>query len=207
MAFELRGAPVNHSVDLTLSRGVQRAVRVVDERGLALANAALFTACDGHVKSTSVTDAEGRGSVALPGSGSCAVYAIPKEGSIGVARVEGQESLVIRVPAGSSSLKLALKSEGGDAFSDLWLLMRIDGMVVPPAIARQLATRGLSLVTNAEGRVSLEHIPPGTYEFWPYRSEAEGQMIYEMAASFEAPISVRVLTGENDATVKFKARR
>jgi hypothetical protein len=63
-------------------------------------------------------------------------------------------------------LKLALKSEGGDAFSDLWLLMRIDGMVVPPAIARQLATRGLSLVTNAERRVSLEHIPPGTYEFW-----------------------------------------
>jgi hypothetical protein len=32
-------------------------------------------------------------------------------------------------------------------------------------------------------------------------------VIYEMAASFEAPISVRVLTGENDATVKFKARR
>jgi hypothetical protein len=67
------------SVDLTLSRGVQRAVRVVDERGLALANAALFTACDGHVKSTSVTGAEGRGSVALPGSGSGAVYAIPKK--------------------------------------------------------------------------------------------------------------------------------
>jgi hypothetical protein len=92
-------------------------------------------------------------------------------------------------------LKLALKSEGGDAFSDLWLLMRIDGMVVPPAIARQLATRGL-LVTNAEGRVSLEHI-----------RYIRVLVIYEMAASFEAPISVRVLTGENDATVKFKARR
>jgi len=207
VAFELRGAPVNHSVDLTLSRGVQRAVRVVDERGLAIANAALFAACDGHVKSTSVTNAEGRASVALPGASSCAVYAIPKEGSIGVTRVDGPQSLVIRVPAGSSSLKLTLKSEAGDAFSDLWLLMRVDGVVVPPAIARQLATRGLSLLTNADGRVSLEHIPPGTYEFWPYRSQAEGQTIYEMASSFAAPISVNVLTGENDATVKFRTRR
>jgi hypothetical protein len=208
VAFELRGATQSRSVDLALSRGVQRVVRVVDGRGQVLANAALFAACDGHMKSTAVTDSDGRGSVALPGSGSCAVYAVPKEGSIGVARVDGQEGLVIRVPAGSSSLKLTLTSEGGgDAFSDLWLLMSIDGMVVPPAIARQLMTRGLSLITNAEGRVSLEHIPPGTYEFWPYRSQAEGQMIYEMAASFAPPISVRVLTGENDATVRFKARR
>jgi hypothetical protein len=104
-------------------------------------------------------------------------------------------------------LKLTLKSEGGDAFADLWLLMRIDGMVVPPAIARQLVTRGLSLITNAAGRISLQHIPPGTYEFWPYRNEAEGRTLYELAADMAAPIAVKVLTGENDATVKFRARR
>jgi hypothetical protein len=204
--FELRGAPVNHSVELKLSRGVPRDVRVIDSRGQALANASLFTACDGHVKSTSITDAEGRGSVALPAAGSCAVYAVPKEGSLGFTRVDGPQSLVIRVPAGSSSLKLTLKSEAGDAFSDLWVLMRINGMVVPPAIARQLVARGLSLITNAEGRVTLEHIPPGTYEFWPYRNEAEGRTLYELASDMAAPISVKVLTGENDATVKFRAR-
>ena len=32
-------------------------------------------------------------------------------------------------------------------------------------------------------------------------------MIYDMAADFAAPISVNVLTGENDATVRFKAYR
>lgn len=205
--FELRGPSAVRSVDLKLSRGTQRAVRVVDERGGALANATVYTACDGQVKSTTVTNADGRVSVAIPDRGSCAVYALPKEGSIGVARVSGAENLVIRIPDGSSSLKLALKSEAGDVFADLRLLMRIDGMVVPPAVARQFGSRGLSLITDAEGKISLAHIPAGTYEFWPYRTDAEGQMIYDMAADFAAPISVNVLNGENDATVKFKARR
>ena len=206
VTFELRGA-ANRSVDLALSRGTQRTVRVVDERDQPLANAALFTACDGHVKSTSATNAEGRASVALPASGACAVYAVPKEGSLGVAQVSGTQNLVVRVPTGSSSLKLTLKSEAGDVFSDVWLMMRIDGVVVPPSITRQLSARGLSLVTDDAGRVSLEHIPPGTYEFWPYRTEAEGRMIYDIAESFAAPIAVNVHTGSNDATVKFKAKR
>jgi Carboxypeptidase regulatory-like domain len=204
-AFELR-APATRTVAFTLSRGTQRGVRVVDGRGLAVANATLFVACDGHVKSTSTTNAEGRGSVAVPPSGPCAVYAIPKEGSIGVVQITAAESLTIKVPVGSSSLKLTLKSEAGDAFSNVWLMMRIDGTVVPPAIARQLTTRGLSLVTDDAGRISLKHIPPGTYEFWPYRSLAEGEMLYDIASSFAAPISVNVVTGENDATVKFRAR-
>jgi hypothetical protein len=205
--FELRGPSAVRSVDLRLSRGTQRVVRVVDERGRALANATVYTACEGHVKSTTVTNADGRINVAIPDRGSCAVYALPKEGSIGVARVSGTENLVIRIPDGSSSLQLELKSETGDVFADLRLLMRIDGMVVPPAVARRFGSRGFSLITNAEGKISLAKIPAGTYEFWPYRTEAEGQMIYDMAGDFAAPISVNVLGGENDATVKFKAKR
>jgi hypothetical protein len=104
-------------------------------------------------------------------------------------------------------MRLCTSTASGDAFADLWLLMRIDGMVVPPAIARQFVRSGLSLLTNEEGRISLARIPPGTYEFWPYRTLAEGEMIYEMAADFAAPIAVNVRTGENDAIVKFKVRR
>jgi len=203
VTFELRGRSAKHTVDLTLARGVQRDVRVVDDRGAALPNAMLFAACDGHVKSTSVTNAEGRGSVALPAAGSCAVYAVPKEGSLGIAHAAGSRGLVIPVPKGSSSLDLTLRSEAGDAFTDISLLMRIDGVVVPPAVARQLT----SLITDDHGHVALERIPPGTYEFWPYRTEAEARMLYDVAGSFAAPIAVTVKTGENDATVKFKARR
>ncbi len=204
--MELHGRFAHHTADLQLTHGIQQTVRVVDARGGPIAGASLFTSCGGHIKATTLTNAEGRAQVALSHAGSCAIYALPKEGSIAVARVSGNEPLVLRVPDGSSSLRLALKSENGDVFSDLWLLLRIDGTVIPPAIARQLASRGLALITDTAGSISLAHIPPGTYEFWPYRTEAEGQMLYEVAPD-KAPISVTVLTGENDAVVRFQARR
>jgi hypothetical protein len=60
-------------------------------------------------------------------------------------------------------------------------------------------------MTNEEGSLSLDNIPPGTYDFWPYRTTAEGEMLYETATEFDAPISLTVQTGENNATVRFKA--
>ncbi len=205
--FELLGMPVHQSLDLRMVRGTQRTVRVVDKHSVPVGGAMLFAACDGNVKSTALTNEQGRAEVALPDTGGCSIYALPKEGSLAVVQVAGKGPLVLQVREGSSSLKLALKSESGEAFADVWLLMRIDGTVVPPAVSHQLFTRGLRLMTNAEGSISLAHIPPGTYDFWPYRSEAEGQMLYESAPAMAAPISLNVLTGENRATVRLRARR
>ena len=205
--FELLGAPARHSLDLKLARGTQRTVRVVDEAGDPAGGAMLFAACEGHIKSTALTDEQGRAEVALPDARGCSIYALPKEGSLAVMEVAGKGPLVVRVREAASSLKLALKSESGQAFSDIWLLMRLDGAIVPPAVAQQLFTRGLRLMTNAEGSISLAQIPPGTYDFWPYRSEAEGQMLYDTGWMMAAPISLDVVSGENTATVRLKARR
>ncbi len=206
-SFQLLGAPARHSLDLTLARGMQRTVRVVDTHSDPVPGAMLYAACDGHIKSTALTDEHGHAEVALPEAGGCSLYALPEEGSLAVVEVSGTGPLVVRVREGASSLKLALKSESGETFSDIWLLMRIDGTIVPPAISHQLFTRGLRLRTNGEGSVSLAHIPPGTYDFWPYRSEAEGQMLYDAAWVMAAPISLNVVTGENSATVRLRARR
>ena len=206
VAIDLRGTPAQHSIDFELTRGESRAVRVVDTRDTPIAGAMLITSCDGHVKSTAITNADGITEAALPAAAACAIYVLPKEGSIAIAPVNGPEPLLIRVPESSSSLQLTLKTDGGEAFSGMRLLMRIDGEVVPPEIARLLGSRGFSLVTNDEGSIALQRIPAGTYEFWPYRTSAEGQMIYETATEFAAPISVNVLTGENNATVRFQAR-
>lgn len=204
--FELRGAKAQHAVDVELSRGEPRAVRVVDARGAAIAGATLFTACDGHVKSTAVTNAEGRAEVALPRAGTCAIFALPQEGSLAVEPVQGTEALLVRVPEGAASLRLALQTDAGEPFSAMSLLMRIDGVVIPPAVARLLGSRGVSLITDEQGSIALQRIPRGTYDFWPYRNAAEGQMLFETATEFDAPISVKVLTGENIATVRFQAR-
>jgi hypothetical protein len=204
--FELRGTPGQHSIDVELTRGEPRVVRVVDMHDAPIAGATLITACNGHVKSMSGTNLSGNADVALPAGSSCEIYVLPKEGSLALRPVEGSEPLLIRVPEGTSSLRLALKSVAGEPFPGMILLMRIDGVVIPPAIARLLGSRGFSLMTNDEGSVSLEHIPPGTYDFWPYRTTIEGQMLYETATEFDAPISLTVRTGENNATVRFQAR-
>jgi hypothetical protein len=211
VTFELRGAPAQRSVDVELSRGKPRAVHVVDTRDTPIADATLITSCNGHAKSRAATDTHGDADVALPAGMACAIYVLPKEGSLALEPIAaeskpGLEPLLIRVPEGSSSLRLALKSEAGEPFSDMILLMRINGVVVPPAIARLLGSRGFSLMTNEEGSLSLEHIPPGTYDFWPYRTTIEGQMLYETATEFDAPISLTVQKGENNAIVRFQAR-
>lgn len=204
--FELHGAPSYRVVDVELIHGEAKPVRVVDAHDTPIAGASLMAACDGNVKSKSTTNGEGRAEVALPRDATCVIYVLPKEGSIAVATVKGAAPLLIRVAEGSSSLHLALKSTAGQPFPEMNLLMRIDGVVVSPAIARLLSRRGFALVTNDEGQLALEHIPAGTYEFWPYRTTAEGQMIYETATEFAAPISVQVRNGENDATIRFQAR-
>lgn len=206
VTFELRGASAQRSVDVELSRGRPRAVRVVGAHDAPIAGATLITSCGGHVKSMAVTSASGRADVALPADGECAIFARPKEGSIAVLPVKGSDPLLIRVPEGSSTLKLALQSVAGEPFADMSLLMRIDGVAVPPATARLFASRGFSLMTNDEGSLTLDHIPPGTYDFWPYQTTAEGEMLYETATEFDAPISLTVQAGENNATVKFRAR-
>lgn len=203
--FDVRGT-VDHNADLVLARGERRTVRVVDGRNAAIAGATLFTSCDGHVKSMASTNADGRADVAVPSDARCTIYAVPAAGSIAAAPFESPAELIIRVPDGSSSLRLVLRSEAGESFSDLRLLMRIDGTVVPPEVARLLSAHGFVLRTNDEGTISLPRIPAGTYEFWPYFTQSEGQTIYEVASEITAPISVQVLPGQNNATVRLKAR-
>ena len=83
-SFELLGAPARHSRDLMLARRTQRTMRVVDQHSDPVGGAMLFAACNGQIKSTALTDDQGRVEVALPDAGGCSIYALPKEGSLGV---------------------------------------------------------------------------------------------------------------------------
>jgi hypothetical protein len=77
---------------------------------------------------------------------------------------------------------------------------------VPPAVARRITIiQGLRLTTNADGEVVLHNIPPGWYQFWPYRGDEEAQAILA-ASPLEAPISLNVKVGENAVAVDFQKR-
>jgi hypothetical protein len=87
------------------------------------------------------------------------------------------------------------------------LLMRFDGVVVPPEIADALAsTQGLNLAKGEGPDVRLEKIPGGLYEFWPYRTSEEAEAILSIADGVGAPIQIDVRTGDNSVAVQFAAR-
>ncbi|MEA2462501.1 MAG: hypothetical protein QOJ98_248, partial [Acidobacteriota bacterium] len=202
LAFDLPPAAGTRQLEIALTHGEQHEVKVVDSHGEAIAGATLIAACDGNVKSIAVTDNTGSAPLATPPGVQCSFYALPQEGSLAAAHTHG----TVRVPPAASSLRLQLLTDANEPLGDVSLLMRVNGEMIPPAVGRQFAVRGFDLTTAEDGSVSLARIPSGTYEFWPYRGEAEGLMLYELAGDMAAPITLNVKTGENEAKIKLRKR-
>lgn len=202
IAFDLASDSGSREFEIALAHGEQHEFKVVDSQGNAIAFATLIAACGGNVKSIALTDDTGSAPLATPPGVPCSFYALPREGSLAAAHTHG----TMRVPAAASSLRLQLLSDTNEPLGDVSLLMRVNGEMIPPAVGRQFALRGLDLITAADGSVSLAKIPAGTYEFWPYRGEAEGLMLYELAGHLPPPITLDVKAGDNEAKIRLRKR-
>ncbi len=85
--------------------------------------------------------------------------------------------------------------------------MRYNGEVLPPDVLREIQSyRGLSFETDERGTAHVQHLPAGTYEFWPYRSEGEADSLLASVSGIAAPIVVNAGTGENKVTVRFRKK-
>jgi hypothetical protein len=199
----------DHEVQVVMPAGTLRSVEVVNAHGDALVSALVVCASAGEVRSLTYSDTRGRAMVATPPGENSTFYALPNEGSLAVKRVAAHsdpaDPLRIVVPAGSSSLEIATLTTDGGAVPTVSLLVRYNGELIPPEVAREMHRyQGVPLATDSDGLATLDHIPPGVYELWPYRTDAEAGEI--MSASLAAPINVNVATGPNKATVRFRRR-
>jgi len=122
--------------------------------------------------------------------------------------VDGKRRLQVFVPAAASSLLIHAQPTDGKTMRPFSLLMRYNGELMPTEVAEELSeVQGLQLATGPDSEAHLRNIPTGSYEFWPYRTEAEVESIVAAGATFLAPIQVNVRTGENKIAVKFASRR
>lgn len=193
-------------VEVRLERGALRTVEVVHTRGGPIGGALVVCATGQAIRSTAYTDARGQALVAAP-PGDAELYVFPAEGSFAMGTLRGGEvePVQLAVPPGSASLEIETLTIAGAPLPDVELIMAFNGERLPPEIAREMrAWQGNQLRTGERGSTVLHHIPPGTYELWPYRGDAEAAAILDAALS--APIRVNVLTGPNKATVRFRAR-
>jgi len=196
-----------------MSAGYPRDVIVRWRDGSPVYGATILCVAGSSIRSRSFTEDGGRGVVATPLDAASVLYVIPREGSIAVCHLPrpGDESstapVTIRVPQPAATLRVATLTTTGAPLGDVSLLLRLNGEIIPPAVADELAKlNGTMLQTAEDGRALLDHMPEGTYEFWPYRGDQELDGWMETLSAMAAPITVKVVSGENTAQVRFKTR-
>jgi carboxypeptidase family protein len=185
-----------------------RPLEIVDRDGRPVAGAAVACAVDGRIRATAMTDANGRATIGTPAAPSV-LFVIPPEGSLAVVRLASSrdEATRIAIPPGEAKLDITALAPGDSPLAGVSLLMRFNGELFTPEIARELRLwHRSSLRTGDDGRTTLTQIPTGYYEFWPYQSAEEAEMLIESSVAMAAPIALHVVGGENEVKVRFEAR-
>jgi hypothetical protein len=208
LSFPMAEGDRLHEETVTLKRGSDREVRVFGRDGNPVPRAAVVVASGDRIRASSVTDISGRARISAPSDGPSILYVFPKEGSLVARRLGSEESSVrIDVPPPNASIVIATLTTDGEAVPNVELLMRYNGEVLPPDVSHELERQqGLYFTTDQSGAAHLRHLPAGTYEFWPYRSEHEAELLLASASGFAAPIVVNAVTGENKVTVRFRKK-
>ncbi|HEX7150830.1 MAG TPA: carboxypeptidase-like regulatory domain-containing protein [Thermoanaerobaculia bacterium] len=198
-------------VTIVLADGYARTLQIVDTHGTALGGATILCASGPIIRSMATTGADGRASIGTPIEEGSTLYIVPREGSLAIRTIaanDDREALRIVVPPANASLNIETLTTDGAPLPEVSLLMRVNGEVVPPEVAREMNRhQGVALLTNENGIASLPHIPAGVYEFWPYRTDEEAANLIAAADALAAPINVNVQAGENHATVRFQKKR
>jgi hypothetical protein len=196
---------------IVLDTAYPRALEIVDRDGHPTAGAAVVCAVGGRIRAATISDVDGSATIATPAEASV-LFVIPREGSLAVLRLPPaleDATLVhrIAIPPGDAKLDITALTTGDAPLPGVSLLMRFDGELFTPEIARELRLWHRSnLRTGEDGRATLTQIPAGYYEFWPYQSDEEAEMLIESSVAMAAPIALHVLRGENQVKVRFDAQ-
>ena len=194
---------------IVLESGRPRALELVDAAGAKVARATVLTVAEGQLLALTASDANGRARIATPSGAASVVWILPPDGSLAAIRFDAGDVSTARrvvVPEASASLNVDTLLTDGTPLPNVSLLMRYNGELVPPEVARLLRNGGNSLATNENGRAELARIPSGQYEFWPYMTDDEAEALMASATEGRAPVNVSVAEGPHRATVRFDKR-
>jgi Carboxypeptidase regulatory-like domain len=209
MTFNVAAADDVIERRIVLESGRPRALELVDAAGASVARATVLTVSEGQILALATSDAGGRARIATPSGSASVVWILPPNGSLAAVRFDGDDVRTahrIVVPEATASLNVDTLLTEGTPLPNVSLLMRYNGELVPPDVARLLRNGGNSLTTNENGRAELAHIPPGQYEFWPYTTDDEAEALMASATEGRAPVHVSVAEGPHRATVRFDKR-
>jgi hypothetical protein len=179
-------------------------VTVVDSRGAPVGGARLAVFRGFEFVVFGMTDESGAGEVPRPIEQPYDVWAIPRDGSFGVAQVTAEaERATIRVADGASRIILKTESESHQPIPRVVLLIRYNGRLLPDVVLKAIGElQGVRIWTGSDGIMILDRMPTGLYEFWPVGSLAEMRVLAASAGQ-DAPAKVIAGPGENITVMTF----
>lgn len=192
--------------NFTLAAGTPRELEVVDVHAKPISGALVLASAGGRVRALANTDAQGRARIATPKNTACAIWVVPDGGSLAAFPLErdAKNAARIVVPDAAGSLDVQTLLSDGTPLSNVNFVLRYNGELAPPDLARMMRRGGNRLSTNADGVAELARIPAGTYELWPYVTDEEAEALVASAAPSKAPVSVTVTGGRQTAVVRFQ---
>lgn len=179
-------------------------VTVVDSRGAPVGGARLAVFRGFELVIFGLSDESGVGSVPRPTDQPYDVYAIPRDGSFGVAQVAADAGrTTIRIADGVSRIVLKTESESHQPIPRVVLLIRYNGRLLPDVVLKAIGDlQGVRIWTGADGVLALDRLPTGLYEFWPVGSLAEMRALAP-SVGHDAPAKMIAAPGENIAVMTF----
>lgn len=204
LPVELHAPDMQRSITVKLTRGDPFQIHVVDERGRPINGALVIEYAGLHRGGQTVTDAEGRAEILLTEKEQKIVYVIPRDGSFAIAPAVpgiGETRVVVRDGVGRIELRALSKNDA--PIPDVAVVTRYNGTVLPLDVVNAIANmHGWRPRADADGRIIYNHVPVGTYEFWPVGSNAEF-LALSAGVGPRAPVTMAVGPGNNIAVMTF----
>jgi hypothetical protein len=192
--------------DLRVVLDEAKAVRVavLNSQGLPVAGARAIDFAGLQKRGAGTTDAGGVVSVLVSEGEVRDVFIIPRDGSFAVVQLRSEmDEITARVPDGTARIVVQTESKDHAPISGLSVVIRYNGRVLPFEVMQAFAReQGQRTRSGADGRIVLDHMPPGVYELWPVGSAAE-LVSLSMGVGPEAPVRMTVTPGENVAVMSF----
>jgi len=208
VAFEAREGDAVVRQDVVLNNGRPQSIDVVDNHGSPLADALVACTTDASLRAAVRTDARGHAVLMTPPGDPGMAWVAPANGSLAMVRLDRSQAPVkIVVPPPSASLEVSLRTTTGEAIPHISLLLRYNGVVIPPSFQKLMRRELFDPATNEEGRATLSRIPTGFWEAWPYNSEQEAEALMTTVSPVIAPINLNVVSGENRVAVRLNKHR
>jgi len=189
-------------VTVRLDRASVVHLAIQDNRGRPLANARVMQFRGLRMIGAGPTRDDGSIDIAVPVEESSDVFVVPRDGSFGFAQVTQRGPRTITIPDGMSRIVIRAESEAHAPIAGLFAVMRYNGRVVPGDVVRALAAQGSRVSSGEDGRIILEHMPAGAYEFWPVESPQELDSLVTVLNA-GTPVRMTVTAGESTAILTF----